>query len=1304
MSEFDPPIEGSSQRGSPIDKDKVSPLISSSIPDSLSNSGSTSDTASDLTSDLISDPVSGQNSNSVSRRRSIVDPSRDKSVSPANSRVGDTDVDSAIDTKNMSYSMHIDAEQMRLMTTIRQRSLSKLPTQSESTQSDTPNGVKMDGAQSGTQQSSVGATQSGASDKETRSRSSSFKKELVRTIDRDVKKPRSMSFKYSSDEHSSSPDTKSSGLKSKLTDGPHAQGGSIEVSTRTPVASANKNGSATDIPDIDDINEMEDGHSIESRGSSIDACIEGLDIVSVEHSVERGTGYSQENSPTRSVGHNVEHSAENSDDDKQSTEDTSSFDVDEMANACTINEQIAYVTTDTTQSLKTIFTGVSKHSGSSVGQGAGPKMKDRSHHRGSIGKDEKNVYIDAFDQDLSDDVTDELLSTSDSLIIKAKQRAERDNEQHVRDDYAKGRDEQKISTLGVKPIARIAPVAPVQGSATSLTSSIGVGLITGLFSGSNISSQPVGNSDRLSDRSSSTGEIAIEELSVDAISDDPTTLDIHELASHGSNHSHQTAINPRTDYGSPDTRPLMPGEFSPPTALIPGIGSSSVVHRTDRSDRTASNGEHLSALHSVAPKRSSGLIEKIDSVGRTGYGGRGGTTHSVVDLSESCIGVDRNASEKLKKLNIETRRVSKWVEDGSVAKCFNCNTEFTMVLRRHHCRLCGRVFCYYCSNYFTKLPLDILNKIPDKPQSFTDMIWGDDLNGNVRVCKTCFSHASKLIRIRKLIKVFEMCQFNIRDLVFLSRFSPDWEDASKFLLSKFREIQYKLSIEELTPAEKQLLWINRNFLTGHSRWMVQLVKATDLADEKAVFILEQLMYKQKKNRCWDIMCTRFCSEVVGITDMLDLIRYNNNSPVISNFIIKCLNDMKLDVLINYLPFMVFNIGNNEFILDILLGKSISKTSDENFKFVAHLYWCVKVYCTNPDARKSYIVQILTTIRNKTSQEFRHRFKEMISMERLDIKWLHLLNEKKRIVLPLCTDKTFVGVDDKNVKIMSSYSQPAIINFIDAEGVEKPIMFKNDDVRKDYIVLSIINIIHDILKREETDLDIDMVRYEVIPTSKQTGYIEIVENASTVFNIVEDSGLTIQNYILNHNKDQVISRFREKFIKSTALYCVVSYLLGIGDRHLDNIMISKDGLLFHIDFGFILGQDPKYSNNRLIRVTPEIINVIGGYGTEDYDYFKKTCVKIYNRLRLHVNLFSNLLSIIPSIDPSITMDVLKRELTERFEIGENCLEAATHMDTKVDSKNNFEYMVIDLLHRSAKSRFVKGIAYVSESIFSAFKGK
>ena len=45
-----------------------------------------------------------------------------------------------------------------------------------------------------------------------------------------------------------------------------------------------------------------------------------------------------------------------------------------------------------------------------------------------------------------------------------------------------------------------------------------------------------------------------------------------------------------------------------------------------------------------------------------------------------------------------------------------------------------------------------------------------------------------------------------------------------------------------------------------------------------------------------------------------------------------------------------------------------------------------------------------------------------------------------------------------------------------------------------------------------------------------------------------------------------------------------------------------------------------------------------------------------------------------------------------------------MDNKVDSKHNFEYMIIDFMYKSKQSTLFKGISYVAGTVYDKFSRK
>ena len=163
------------------------------------------------------------------------------------------------------------------------------------------------------------------------------------------------------------------------------------------------------------------------------------------------------------------------------------------------------------------------------------------------------------------------------------------------------------------------------------------------------------------------------------------------------------------------------------------------------------------------------------------------------------------------------------------------------------------------------------------------------------------------------------------------------------------------------------------------------------------------------------------------------------------------------------------------------------------------------------------------------------------------------------------------------------------------------MFKqDDDCRQDQLVLQMIDLMDDLLK--QINYDFKFTVFKVVAFSEKVGMIEFVPNWRTINHILYNHENKIEMLLSDVASKNMsdYSTIIETYLYSWAEYWVVTYLLGIGDRHLDNLLIDESGYLFHVDFGYIFGKNLK--NKGLIpriRICSQMIDWMGGIKSKDY---------------------------------------------------------------------------------------------------------
>lgn len=247
----------------------------------------------------------------------------------------------------------------------------------------------------------------------------------------------------------------------------------------------------------------------------------------------------------------------------------------------------------------------------------------------------------------------------------------------------------------------------------------------------------------------------------------------------------------------------------------------------------------------------------------------------------------------------------------------------------------------------------------------------------------------------------------------------------------------------------------------------------------------------------------------------------------------------------------------------------------------------------------------------------------------------------------------------DVLVLNSLQRPRRISIRGSDGHVYALLCKpKDDLRKDQRLMEFNAMINRSLKKdaESSKRRLYIKTYAVTPLNEECGLIEWIDNLKTLRDILLNA-YKQKNIPINYNElrtllneassspsktpiftTKILPRFppafhewfvdmfpepsawfaaRLRYTRSCAVMSIVGHVLGLGDRHGENILFEETtGGTFHVDFNCLFDKGLTFEKPELVpfRLTHNMVDAFGAYGVDGP--FRKSAELTLGILRQH----------------------------------------------------------------------------------------
>jgi hypothetical protein len=199
-----------------------------------------------------------------------------------------------------------------------------------------------------------------------------------------------------------------------------------------------------------------------------------------------------------------------------------------------------------------------------------------------------------------------------------------------------------------------------------------------------------------------------------------------------------------------------------------------------------------------------------------------------------------------------------------------------------------------------------------------------------------------------------------------------------------------------------------------------------------------------------------------------------------------------------------------------------------------------------------------------------------------------------------------------LKVFSSKAKPCLLELVPADSKypSKRVIFKKgDDLRQDLLVQACFYLFNVLWQQSDLEDKPFIHQYRLIPMGPDTGCVEFVHDSES-----------LQTFSFEKVWPKYTDEDKSTLLRSAAGSYVAGWVMGVRDRHQDNMMVQHNNMFFHIDLGHIFNEKPTIDAPRFSIPT----DLKECMKTEEWERFKDLCANGFKVLHRYAGMLINLI--------------------------------------------------------------------------------